>query len=62
LVLDDDGRVDVERTMQIAGPSVAAGATVLAVGPTSGCRDMVDVEATITRLAEIAERFDGPLS
>jgi len=58
LILDEDGRVDVERTMQIAGPSVAAGATILAVGPTAGCRDMADVASMIKRLAEIAERFD----
>jgi probable F420-dependent oxidoreductase len=51
LRLTEDGRVDVPATLSIAGAYEAAGATILAVGPTLGCKTMADVDALVKELA-----------
>jgi len=54
LVQRADGRMDVERTLSCAPDFERAGATVLAVGPTVGCRTMSDVANLVDEIARVA--------
>jgi probable F420-dependent oxidoreductase len=51
LRLTGDGRIDVPATLSISDAYEAAGATILAVGPTLGCKTMADVKALVAELA-----------
>jgi hypothetical protein len=50
-----DGRIDVRATVSCAPAYARAGATVLAVGPTLGCRDVDDLNTLIKEIADAAQ-------
>ncbi|MCW2495120.1 TIGR03619 family F420-dependent LLM class oxidoreductase [Jatrophihabitans sp.] len=55
LVLLADGRINVHETLAVGPAYERAGATVLAVGPTLGCRDVDDMDTLIKEIADAAE-------
>ncbi|WP_063129752.1 TIGR03619 family F420-dependent LLM class oxidoreductase [Nocardia fusca] len=62
LVLDRVGRIDVPATVSVIPEYQAAGATVLAVGPTVGCASLREVERLITEIAEESGKFGAERS
>jgi probable F420-dependent oxidoreductase len=51
LSLTEDGRINVPATLSVSAAYEAAGATILAVGPTVGCKLMDDVKVLVEELA-----------
>lgn len=58
LATHDNGTIDVQRTLACTPEFSAAGATVLSVGPTTGCDSVAELEDLIGSLGDTGRTYD----